>query len=78
MKRNIEYAKLRENIHVINGLSELSMDNSYKQVEYNTNSFKVILQFPKKETNKRDIEFLKKEIHSILSGELQEQIKRIS
>ena len=73
-----EYAKLRENTNVMNNVSELSMDSLYKQVEYTTDTLKVILEFPKRETNKGDIEVLRKEIHSILSDELQVQIKRIS
>ncbi len=78
MSKNKEYAKLRENINIVNDLSELSMDISYKQISYTTDKLKVVLEFPKEETNKGDIEILKKEIHSILSAELQEQIKRIS
>lgn len=79
MSKNKEYAKLRENIYVVTEtLSELSMDISKKQISYNIDDLKVILEFPKEESYKGEIEILKKEIHSILSSELQEQIKRIS
>lgn len=79
MSKNKEYAKLRENIYVVTEtLSELSMDISKKQISYNIDDLKVILEFPKQESYKGEIEILKKEIYSILSSELQEQIKRIS
>ncbi len=78
MHQKKEYAELRENTNVVNDSSELSVDISYKQISYTADKFKVVLEFPKEEMNKGDIDKLSKEIQSILSVELQEQIKKIS
>lgn len=79
MHQEKEYAELRENTNVVKSdSSELSVDISYKQISYTADKFKVVLEFPKEEMNKGDIDKLSKEIQSILSVELQEQIKKIS
>lgn len=79
MTNNNECAKLRENIDIINkNLSELPMDNSYKQVNYTNGKTKVTLEFPIKQKHEKNTESIKQEIHSLLSAELQRQIQKIS